>query len=179
MTVASYTALGSGIAWAASAKNMMSLWNGAGSGKIARIYRIWMINNQLATVSGVTLEIWDIRRITVRTTGGTAITPVKHDTASAAVPGQIIVEHTATTLTTTSIFRRGLFSNDEPTANAAMTCEEMCDLVPLALIWDSGYGNASVVEPLVCREGFGILVGQQTGGAAVGVCDIIFEFTLV
>ena len=174
---ATYTAIGQGVAWSASAKNMMSLWNGAGSGKIARIYRIWMINNQLTTVTGVTLEVWDIRRVTVRTSGGAAVTPVKHDTGSAAVPAQIIVETTAVTLTTTDVLLRGLFSNDEPAANAAMTCEEMCDLVPLALVWDAGYGNANVIEPLVAREGEGWVV-TQVSGAAVGVLDVVFEFTL-
>jgi hypothetical protein len=169
--------IGQGVAWSASAKNMMSLWNGAGSGVIARIYRIWMINNQLSAVTGVTLCVWDVRRVTVRTSGGAAVTPVKHDTASGAVPAQVIVETTAVTLTTTDVLLRGLFSNDEPAANAAMTCEEMCDLVPLALVWDSGYGSGGTIEPLTAREGEGWVV-TEVSGAAVGVLDVVFEFTL-
>ncbi len=155
-------------------KSMAAIFNGAGSGKVLRIYRIWVLNNQTGAVTGV-LTTWELRRSTVQSSG-TAVTPVKHDTSSSNLAAQIAV---ATGATVTSVqadcFRKWMWSNDEPAVSSG-TSDEFETLVPLNCIWDADPSSTSNVEPIVLREGFGIDM-RHTGSSAVGVVDIMIEFT--
>jgi hypothetical protein len=45
-----FTAAATGATFASN-KSMLGLFNGAGSGRVLRVYRIWCLNNQTSAVS--------------------------------------------------------------------------------------------------------------------------------
>jgi hypothetical protein len=157
----------------ANNKSMLGIFNGAGSGRVIRIYRVWVLNNQTAAVTGV-LTTWTMRRSSAQT-GGTTITPTKHDTNSETAPAQVLVATGATvTLTGDVALRSWVWSNDEPAASSA-TSDEFETIVPLNCVWDST-GDANI-EPLVLRAGEGVSI-HHSGSSAVGLCDVYVEYTL-
>lgn len=166
-----YTIAATGVSFAAN-KSMIGLFNGSGSGQIFRVYRIWILNNQTTAVTGVLTNL-ELRRITAGS-GGNAITPVKHDSTNPSFPAQAIVG-SAMTVTTSDLFRRVVWSTDEPVANATATIDELQTIPALSTIWDAGYADANI-EPIVIREGYGLSV--QNIGATVGVADLFFEVTM-
>lgn len=155
----------------ANNKSMAAIFNGSGSGRIVRIQRVWMLNNQTAGVTGV-LTTMNIRRTSAQS-AGTAVVPVKHDTASSTLPAQVLVATGATVTLTGVELRRWMWSNDEPAVSSGTSDEFEC-LVPLNLVWDAT--GDSDIEPLVLREGEGVSI-HHPGSTAVGICDIFVEFT--
>lgn len=155
-----------------SNKSMLGIFNGAGSGRVIRIYRVWCLNNQTAAVTGV-LTTFALRRSSAQS-AGTTIVPVKHDTASETHPAQILVATGATVTNTADLaMRTWVWSNDEPSASTGTSDEFEC-LVPLNCVWDST-GDANI-EPIVLRPGEGIDV-RHSGSSAVGVADVFIEYT--
>jgi hypothetical protein len=169
---ATYTLAATGLAFATS-KSMIGVFNGVGSGRIVRVYRVLMLNNGVAAITGG-LNTMELRRITTGS-GGTPISPVKHDSTNESFPAQIICG-TNMSITATDLFRRWIWSTDEASSNVTATIDEFETLVPFNYIWDVGYGETSV-EPLVLREGYGLSV-QCTGSILTGSCDLFFEMTL-
>lgn len=169
-----YTAAAIGVSFASN-KSMLGLFNGVGSGRVLRVYRVWMLNNQTAAVTGV-LTTMELRRLSAQS-AGTAIVPTKHDTASETPPGAILCAHAPTFTLDVAwplAFRKWMWSNDEPAASTATNDETEC-IVPLSCVWDST-GDANI-EPIVLREGQGLSV-HHTGTTAVGVADVFVEFTI-
>jgi hypothetical protein len=155
-----------------NAKHMASLFNGSGSGRVLRVYRVWLLNNQTSTVTGV-LTTFSLRRTSAQS-GGTAVTPTKHDTTNASLVAQVLSATGATvTNTADADLRRFMWSNDEPSVSSAVSDELEC-IVPLNCIWDSTGDDR--IQPIVLREGQGVTL-QHTGTSAVGICDIFFELT--
>lgn len=171
---ASYSCLANGVAWAAS-KNMLALFNASGSGKIIRLYRIWILTQQTGAVTGGT-ALLGIHRFTAVGTGGTTVAFLKHDTNSANVPAQITCVHGPTVITSTGLFRQIAFPTDEIVVSGA-TWEEIASLNEMGLIWDSGYYDTTT-EPLVCREGEGIVLQTPAGGTYVGSATMNLEMTI-
>lgn len=170
--VQTYRAVAAGVAFAAN-KSMATIFNGSGSGRVVRIKRVWFLNNQTVAVTGV-LTTMELRRITA-STGGSAITTVKHDTTSEAIPAQITTTSGATdTLSSDPAFMRWMWSNDEPAASS-LTSDETETIPVLSLIFDST-GDADL-EPITLRTGEGLSV-RHTGSTAVGTADVIIEFTM-
>lgn len=168
---ATFTLAAIGAAFA-NGKHMLSLFNGPGSGRVLRLYRVVILNNQTVGVTGV-LTTLGLRRTSAQS-GGTAVAATKHDTASANLAAQILAATGATvTNNADAPFRTIVWSNDEPTASTASSDEMEC-MVPLNTIWDST-GDANI-EPITLRPGEGVTL-HHTGTSAVGVCDIFFEFT--
>ena len=155
----------------AANKHMLDVFNASGATTV-RIYRAWLFNNQTTGVTGV-LNFVSVFR-TSAASGGTAVTPVAHNTANTALPAQVTAG-TGRTITTGAQFRRLLMSPDEPTVSTADWDALMC-LVPFAEIWNSGYGD-SVVDPVTClaanAQGFTVQSITQT----VGTADLEIEFT--
>jgi len=169
---ATYTAGFIGVTFG-NAKHMASIFNGASSGVILRVKRVWVLNNQTSGVTGV-LTSFALRR-TSSQSAGTAITPTRHDTTSATLPAQVLVAAGATVSNTADVeLRRWVWSNDEPAAGTGTSDEFQC-LVPLNCVWDSATGDSDI-EPIVLRETQGLTV-QHTGSSTVGVMDIFIEFT--
>jgi hypothetical protein len=155
----------------ATNKHMLDVFNNSGATTV-RVYRAWLFNNQTSNVNGV-LNFVSIFR-TSASSGGTAVTPVAHNTSNTGLPAQVTAG-TGRTITNGAQFRRLLMSPDEPNVSTADWDALMC-LVPFAEIWNSGYGD-SVIDPITCRatvaEGFTIQSITQT----VGVADLELEFT--
>jgi hypothetical protein len=159
----------------ASAKSMLALFNGAGSGRVLRLYGVWMIQNS-TTVTTATLTSVDLIRCTNLVIGsGAAATVAKHDSDSETLPAAI-VGYTGGTPTTVAadIFRRLRWSADEPAVSGA-TIDELQMLPFLTRLWDSGYMDSNV-EPIVCPEGYGVTL-TQPGANTNGTVDVYFEFT--
>lgn len=155
-------------------KSMAAILNGSGSGRIIRVKRIWVLNNQTSAVTGV-LTTWALKRSSAQSSG-TSVTPTKHDSTSESMPAQVLVATGATVTQTSDVaYRQWVWSNDEPAASSGTSDEFEC-LVPLNCVWDSATGDTDI-EAIVLREGQGIDV-RHTGSSTVGVCDIFIEFTL-
>lgn len=154
----------------ASSKDMLNVFNSTGA-TLVRVYRAWHFNNGTSAVTGV-LTTMQCRRLTAAS-GATAVTPVAHDTNSSALSG--VTAGTGQTVTGSDIFRRYIYSNDEPAVSGATQDEWEC-LVPYAQVWESGYGDTNV-EPIVCRanQGFELF---HSGSTAVGSADLEIEFTV-
>lgn len=166
-----FTAAGIGVTFG-NTKHMLSLFNGAGSGRVLRVYRAWVLNNQTAGVTGV-LTSFAMRRTSAQS-GGTAVAPTKHDSASSSLPAQVLCAAGATvTNTGDNQLRTWMWSNDEPAVSSATSDELEC-LIPLNCVWDST-GDANI-EPITLRPGEGITL-QHTGSSTVGLCDLFLEFT--
>lgn len=167
---ATWRSTSGGVAFAAT-KDMLNIFNGGASGRVIRAYRAYHFNNGVTAVVGV-LTTMQVRRITAASVG-TVVTPVKHDTASSALDINT-TSGTGQTTTGTDIFRRYLWSNDEPTVSLN-TQDEWELLVPFAEVWNAGYGDTNV-EPIVCRAGFGFQL-FHSGATIVGANDFEIEFT--
>jgi hypothetical protein len=168
-----YTLAGVGLTFGNN-KSMLALFNGVGSGRIIRVKRVLILNNQVAGVTGV-LTTLALRRSTAQS-GGTSITPTKHDTASENMPAQVLCATGGTvTLSGDVEFRKLVWSNDEPSASAGTSDELEC-LVPLNYIWDSTGGDPDI-EPIVLREGQGLDL-RHSGSSVVGLMDAFIEYTL-
>lgn len=167
-----YTAAALGVAFANS-KSMFGIFNGAESGKIIRVYRIWVLNSGTGSLTGV-LTTLQIRRSTAQA-AGTGAYVTKHDSNNAAIAAQVTIVHNGTvTDDGTLILRQWFFSNDEPAVSGA-TLDEWEVLVPLCCVWDAGYGDSNV-QPITLREGEGVHV-KHSGTSAVGFVDVFAEFT--
>ena len=167
---ATWRATGGAIAYASS-KDMLNVFNATGSARVIRVYRAYWFNNGVTAVTGV-LTTGQVRRITAAS-GGTAVTPVKHDTSSSALDAATTCGTNQTT-TGSDIFRRFLFVNEEPIVGGT-TQANWLTLVPFAEIWNAGYGDTNV-EPVTCRatQGFQLF---HSGTSAVGSADLEIEFT--
>lgn len=162
-------------------KTMWTLYNGTGSAKIIRVYRVFMYPLSSAAVTGG-MGIYVMDRFTGVPGGGAAVTLIKHNTASAAVPAQISALDGDTSitgsLTTAGIVRVVCRSNDEVSATSA-TLEEFQQLHSFgALIYDGGYGDTNV-EPIVLRETEGLRMYSTNAGTwGASTFDLCIEMTI-
>lgn len=165
-----------------SGKNMMAISNATGSGRVIRIYRMWVTNPQTSNVTGG-ITLFKLGRVSSGIhSGGTAITWVPHSsavTAGSATPFTgITAVHGGSAITATfgTLLLRFARSNDELAAGGA-TLDEMCNVLPWALMFDAGVGDSNV-EPIVIRENSSVLLRMDTVGFYVGSCDIMVELTV-
>ena len=167
-----YTAAAIGIAFASN-KSLLGILNAHATRKV-KVYRVWVLNNQTAAVTGVLTSI-SLRKLSALT-GGTAITPVQHDTGNTSVDLTSITCVTGGTATQTgdAALRVIMWSGDEPAVSAATSDELEC-IVPLMCIWDST--GDSNIEPITLNTNEGLHV-VQPGANAIGISDIFIEFTV-
>lgn len=164
-----WTAYAAGVAFAVN-KNMLAILNGGA--RVLRIRRIGFLNNQTAGVTGVVC-FGEIRRYTgAGLAGSTPVTPLAHDTSNSALD-TVTIGTAGTPSGTSSLFRRYIWSSDEPAVSGASVDELEC-LVPLNVIWDAGYGDANV-QPLTLRPNEMLCIYNTVGAA--GILDIWIEFT--
>lgn len=171
MALDTWTTYAPGVTYSTS-KSLVNLFNDDAV-KVAKLWRLWLLNNQTSAITGVVLLLLFRRLITGPPTGGSALTPIPHDSAGTALDAQITVG-TGQTVTAGATFRRVMVSSDEPTASGASWDELEC-VVPFSVLWDSGYGDSNV-SPMTFRENEGFDM-QQSTTSVVGTCDINFEFT--
>lgn len=152
-------------------KSLLGLYNGIGSGRVVRLHRVWILNNQVTAITGVATFL-ELRRITTGS-GGIAISPLEHDSLNEPFPAQIITS-TNMSCTNNDLILRFFWSTDEPSP-ATTTADELQTIPSLNLIWDINY-HQTTIEPIVCREGFGVSLNNII--ATVGIVDVFFEVTL-
>lgn len=171
-----YIAMATAVAWSTGNKVLISLFNGAGSGRIVRIRRIWVNSNRATTNTGI-LQQYSMFRLTTDTNTGTptTITPVKVDTNSENLPAAIVTRTNNTVNGTATLIRRFYFSGDEAAAGT-LSLDELQTIASLNIIWDVGYGNSNV-QPLTLREGQGFSLYQAGLASSTGDIDIAVEFT--
>jgi hypothetical protein len=167
-----YTASAIGIAFGSN-KSLLAIQNAHATRKV-KIYRVWMLNNQTAAVTGV-LTSCSLRKLSALS-GGTAVTPLAHDTGNATVDLTSVtcVQGGTATQTGDNPWRVWMWSGDEPAVSSATSDEFQC-IVPLMCIWDST--GDSNIEPITLNTGEGIHI-VQPGSNAVGVADFFIEFTV-
>lgn len=159
-----------GVAYAAS-KSMQDIFQAGTGSRVYRARRLYHFNNGVASVTGV-LTTMQVTRTTTAS-GGSAVTPVAHDTGNSALTADFS-SGTGRTATASDVFRQYLYSNDEPVVSGS-TLDEWELLVPFAEVWNAGYGDSNV-QPIVARPGQGVQI-LHTGSTTVGTCDLENEFT--
>lgn len=164
-----WTVYASSVAFAVN-KNMIAVLNGGS--RVLRIRRVGLLNNQTVALTGAVCS-GEIRRyVSAGLSGQSDITPLAHDTSNSALVS-VTIGTGGTPSGTPSTFRRYVWSSDEPVVGGASVDELEC-LVPLNIIWDSGYGDANV-QPLVLRQNELFCI-YNTAGAS-GLVDLWIEFT--
>ena len=116
MALSTYTVQAQQIPFSAN-RQILSLFNPAGSGKIIKVYQVRLENNQSTAVTGVTTLIQLIRITTA--SGGVSRTPQALDTAGTGLG--TITAGTGMTVTETDVHRIIAWSSDEPTVVAALS----------------------------------------------------------
>lgn len=157
----------------ATNRSLLALFNGSGSGRVLRVYRIWVVSTGSSAITGSLMTL-DLRTISALSTDGTAITPVAHDSNNTALAAQII-SYWGSTHTDVSDLFQTVWSADE-VALATASQEEMQMFWPLGLMWESG-AIESNVQPIVLREGEGVHVKQTATISTAGSLTLAMEFT--
>lgn len=163
-------------------KCMLGLFNGIGSGKVARLYKAFVLNNQVTAVTGLQNRMRVDRFSTG--SGGVELLVIKHDSASQSLPSQIVCS-TNMSYTSDATLRRFLWCSEEPLSTdvAAIEDYQTNPYVTKVVDFDWSY-QSSVVQPYTIRPGFGVGIvfenAYTTGTITtpVGSADFFFEFTV-
>jgi hypothetical protein len=159
---------------------MIAIVNHTGSGRVLRLFRLWLINTASAAVTGGTCVSQLDRCTSVASfTAGTALTFLKHDSNSETPPATVLANTGTTTVLTRSGTYRNIMSYNEEIVLSTGHPEDLMTLVPFGLVWDAGYGN-STIQPITMREGEGVVLYTPSsgGGTYAGNVDICAELTL-
>ncbi len=157
----------------ATSKAMFTLFNGAGSGVVAKMYRIWVRNIQQTAMTGVPL-IFRLDTISAAS-GGVPAQFNRMTTAAATVPAQVLAGE-GMTVTRVATIRRFPWSSDEP-AVITGTIDEVQLQRPFVNMFDFN-NNDAAIQPFTLREGEGLSLIVPTTIAITAYCTISCEFTL-
>jgi hypothetical protein len=149
-------------------KQVISILNGAGSGKVVALKKLFIINTQLSTVTGVAVRS-DVKRATAHS-GGSTITPQPADSLNAALPAQITVRSAATSVTEGALLFPLTYTNDEVGATQAFPTAQLM----AGLNW---FPEGAEVQEVRLREGEGLTVKQITN-STVGQFAWFIVFTV-
>ncbi len=160
-----------------TSKWMLSIENPTSSGKIVKVYRVWLQNNQVGALTGAQL-IFELRKLITLTTisAGTSVTPKSQNSGNVAL-GTVVswTNRTYTTIGTNALMRRLAWSTDETTVSTG-TNDEWEMSFPHCIMWDSNYKDSNV-EPIVLRENQALGL-QQLTTATANFVDAFMEFTV-
>lgn len=160
-----------------TSKHLLSLENPSGSGKIAKIYKIYAQNTAGIALTGAALQL-EMRKLVTLTSvsGGVAIAPQPYKADNVAL-GTVTgyTNRTYTTIGTNSIMRRIPWSSDEATQTTAST-DELELFIPYNVWWDSSYNDTNC-QPIVVRANEAFTI-QQLTTSTVGFIDISMVITV-
>lgn len=156
----------------AAAKTMIQIYNQDATQKL-NIVRVWVMNIQIAAVTGAFQTLTLGRNTTIQTTGATAITPIRHDTSSAALVNTVANHSPTTSVTLIDTFRTTLYSGEE-FATGTTKFENMRGMPNFALLWDGGHGD-SRVQPIILNQNQGLSLIASGVASGVGAIDTIVE----
>ena len=162
-----YYALADAVAFAAN-KQLISLYNAAGSGVMVVLKKLFLINLQLSAITGVAVRA-DFKRFTAAHSGGTAITPVSCDSSNPALPAGVTARTGGTVTDVTLLFPLA-FANDEVGATQAFPSSHLL----------SGLNclpEGTEVQETRLREGEGVTLKQITS-TTVGSFAYMMVFTV-
>jgi len=163
---ATFIALADAVAFVQN-KQKFALMNGAGSGVVLNVQKLFLINNQLSAATGVMLRE-NVMRITTLS-GGTAITPQTMDSDNAALPAEVTCA-TNCTVTEGALLFPLTFNNDEVGATQGFPNTPLL----AGLNW---IPEGNEIQSLRLREGEGFTVKQITN-TAVGSFAYMCVFTV-
>ena len=145
-------------------KRHLTIWNGAGSGKTLKLYKIVATGWPTAAVTGQVVALYSAR-ITTQPTGGTTRTILQASNADAAAPAQVAAMAAPTNAPTeeAQIFGLGTVSGEE-TASAIR-----CPIYEFSI---------DGLRPIECVQGQGVIV-KQGALAAAGAVTVSVLFSLV
>jgi len=166
-TLPTYYALADAVAFALN-KHMISIHNASGSGVMIVLKKMFLINNALATVTGVMLR-QDVKRFSVAPTGGTAITPTTCDSTNPALPAQITCK-TGATVTDVALLFPMTFNNDEVGATQAFPNVAL----QAGINW---LPEGAEIQEVRLREGEGITIKNITN-TVIGSYTYLIVFTV-
>lgn len=149
-------------------KQVISVLNDTGSGKVVALKKLFIINTQLSTVTGVALRS-DVKRATAHS-GGTVVTPASADSANPAIPAQITVRTAATSVTESTLLFPLTYTNDEVGATQAFPSAQLM----AGLNW---FPEGAEVQEVRLREGEGLTIKQITN-STVGQFAWLIVFTI-
>lgn len=161
-----YYALADAVTFAQN-KHVISIMNESGSGKMLAIKKLFMVNTQLSSVTGVAVRA-DVKKITAHS-GGTSITCQSCDSTNAALPAQITVRTAASSVTEGAILFPLTFTNDEAGATQAFPSTQLM----AGLNW---IPEGVEIQELRLREGEGITIKIITN-SSVGQFAWFIVFT--
>lgn len=148
----------------AANKHHLSILNDTGSGKVVAIKKLFMINTQLASVTGVAVRT-DVKRITAHS-GGTTLTPVACDSTNESIPAQITCRNGATSVTESSLLFPLTFANDEAGTTQAFPSTQLM----AGLNW---IPEGVEVQEIRLRPGEGLTCKQITSTTVGQFCWFI------
>lgn len=162
-----YYFLADAVAFAAN-KQMISLYNAAGSGVLVVIKKLYLINVQTTTVTGVAVR-QDFKRFTALHSAGTLVTPTSCDSANPAVPAEVTCRTGGTVTDLTTLFPL-TFANDEIGATQAFPSVQLL----AGINW---LPEGTEVQEVRLREGEGVTVKNITS-TIVGSFAYMFVVTI-
>lgn len=151
----------------ATNKQHISLINAAGSGKIVALRKVFAINLQTATVTGVAVRM-DYKRATAHS-AGTLITPNSADSANPALPAEITVRTGATVTEGVLLFPQVYTTDEIAAANTAVA-----NFLAAGFNW---IPEGQEIQELRMRPGEGFTLKQITA-ATVGSYAWMIVFTV-
>lgn len=158
-------------------KSHADIWNPTGSGRVVRIYKVYVLHNYRSAAVTGGLNIYQLARITALSSPGTVVTPVRADSTAENWAATSCTAHYASTVTEGSIFRRIIRSSDEIGYRSAPQMDYWGSIHPMALIWNSANHEDTVIQPIVVREDTGIHVKYVSGTNSVATLTVGIEFT--
>lgn len=162
-----YYALADAVTFAAN-KHMLSIFNASGSGVMVVIKKLYLINVQLAAITGVAVR-QNVNRFTAVHSAGTLITPTSNDSLNPALAAGVTIR-TGGTLTAGPLLFPLTFSNDEIGTTQAFPSVQL----QAGMNW---MPEGSEVQEQRLREGQGITVQNMTS-TIVGSFAYMFVFTV-
>ena len=152
-TVPTYSAW-SGAVTASANLPYLHVFNASGSGKVVKMRKVFIQPSQ--AVNALTAQTWRVAKTSaVGTTGNTAITIQKHDSADAAVPAQITAARSYTAGGTQAFTYFEL----------PVSVEETLPSVAVAPYFNILPNDGEIVSDYILREGEGLVVQNITGGS--------------
>lgn len=161
-----YYALADSVAFALN-KQLISILNATGSGKILAIKKLFLIDVQTAAVTGVAIRS-DFKRMTAHSVG-TLITPVAADSTNPSLPAEVTCR-TGATVTEGALLFPLAYSNDEIGATQAFPSSILLqglNFIPEGI----------ETQEIRLRPGEGVTLKQITN-SAVGSFSYLIVFTM-
>lgn len=152
----------------ANSKQHISIYNGAGSGKVVKINKLFMTNMLANVVVTGGARRLDVKRAT-NFSGGSDLTPLKHDSSNSDIPSQILIK-TGATVTEGVLLFPLVFPDDE----MLLTQNSVAQQIFSGINW---IPEGIEIQEVTLNEGEGMTIKQVTA-STVGITTWIIVFTL-